>query len=354
MKILCGFLIYFFLGQFNLSYAAVGVEQINGNSQLYTWIANKHVMSPSSLANTNLASVNSAYINIDRIANATPLIKFYADRLIEERVPVDFAILPLIESGNNPQARSPMNALGLWQFIPSTGVEWGLARNQLHDERTDVNKSTIAAARYLRSLYNRYHDWNLVLASYNWGAGSVDRALKKGLKQVNGQINLQFLPQETRNYIVYFYLFNRQIELNHQHRGLSKYPNSPYLMEINSRDFNQHLSTTKSLQGMSRSVFSQANGFSPELMGSMKGTVLVPTALFSNYFSVEKVSFFNKKNYHHQASVSGCNKYVEAKYGDTIESIAAKHHLKVDVLIDLNPSVRFVRPGMIINLCESK
>jgi len=309
-------------------------------------------MSAKSLNNGNLATINGAYVTMDRIVNSTPLIKFYADRLALEGVPSDFAILPLVESGNNPQAKSPMNALGLWQFIPSTGREFGLAHSQVHDDRTDVNKSTIAAAKYLRSLYERYRDWNLVLAAYNWGAGSVDRALKKGLRQPNGQINLKYLPQETRNYLVYFYSFNTQIEANHQHRYMSKYPNAPYLMEIDSRNFNQYISSSRGVQGMSRSLFSQVNGFPPELMGSMKGVVLVPTDLFSQYFSVEKVSFKNSNRYHGPSNANkGCEQSYRVKYGDTMEGIAIKHRLSVDRLMDLNPSVRFVRPGMTINFC---
>lgn len=338
-------------------YAADGIllsSQTSLNESFYTWLAKSHAMSSNSLANVNLAAIDGAYVSMDRIVNSTPLIKFYADRLQREGVPADFAILPLIESGNNPQARSPMNALGLWQFIPSTGYEWGLGRNQVHDERTDVNKSTVAAAKYLRSLHDRYRDWNLVLAAYNWGPGAVDRALQKGLRQPNGQINLQFLPQETRNYLIYFYSFNRKIETNHQNQFMSKYPNAPYLMEINSRDFNQYLSSSKKLQGMSPSVFSQVNGFSPDLMGTMKGVVLVPTDIFSQYFSVEKISFRNKSAYRPSSTLGGCVGAYEVKYGDTLESIAAKHHLRMDTLTDLNPSVRFVRPGMSINLCESK
>lgn len=341
----------------NLSPWSIYAEDVQSspvasNQPFYTWLASSHVMSARSLTNGNLATINGAYVTMDRIVNSTPLIKFYADRLAREGVPSDFAILPLVESGNNPQAKSPMNALGLWQFIPSTGREFGLTHSQVHDDRTDVNKSTIAAAKYLRSLYERYRDWNLVLAAYNWGAGSVDRALKKGLRQPNGQINLQYLPQETRNYLVYFYSFNHQIEANHQHRYMSKYPNAPYLMEIDSRNFNQYLSSSRGVQGMSRSVFNQVNGFSPELMGSMKGVVLVPTDLFSQYFSVEKVSFKNSNRYHGPSNANkGCEQSYRVKYGDTMESIAMKHRLSVDRLMDLNPSVRFVRPGMAINLC---
>lgn len=86
----------------------------------------------------------------------------------------------------------------------------------------------------------------------------------------------------------------------------------------------------------------------------MKGVVLVPTDLFSKFFSVAKVSFSNKSNYQAPTTLGGCEKFFQAKYGDTLESIAAKQHMKIDALIDLNPSIRYVRPGMTINVCDLK
>jgi membrane-bound lytic murein transglycosylase D len=179
----------------------------------YQWLANSQAMSSESLLRPQ-PPINYSYINQNRIANATPLIKFYADTLLSEGVPVDFAILPFIESDNNPLARSPKNALGLWQFVPSTGNEWGLRDPLVGDERSDVQKSTVAAAKYLKFLYVKFHDWNLVLAAYNWGSNSVDMALKKGLKNSKGEINILLLPPETQAYLVSFYAFNRVIKEN--------------------------------------------------------------------------------------------------------------------------------------------
>ena len=109
------------------------------DESFYQWLANSQVMSSESLLKPQ-PPINSNYINQNRIANATPLIKFYADTLVAEGVPVDFAILPFIESDNTPLARSPKNALGLWQFIPSTGNDWGLRNPIMGDERADVQK----------------------------------------------------------------------------------------------------------------------------------------------------------------------------------------------------------------------
>ena len=86
-----------------------------------------------------------------------------------------------MESGNNPQAKSPKNALGLWQFIPSTAREWGLTSSKSFDDRKNVIKSTQTAIKYLNYLHTQLNDWNLALAAYNWGIGNVKKALKKGL-----------------------------------------------------------------------------------------------------------------------------------------------------------------------------
>ena len=120
----------------------------------------------------------------------------------EEGVPTDLVWLAQIESGWNPYALSWASARGIWQFVPSTGARFGLSQNYWVDERSDPEKSTRAAARYLKWLGERYRgNWELALAAYNSGEGTVDSAIARSGSRDFWQLRSGFLPQETRNYV---------------------------------------------------------------------------------------------------------------------------------------------------------
>jgi membrane-bound lytic murein transglycosylase D len=127
-----------------------------------------------------------------------------AERIFkEEGIPTDLIWLAQVESGWNPYALSSAAAKGIWQFIPSTGSQFGLQQNYWVDERANPEKSTRAAARYLKFLATRYrNDWALALAAYNTGQGNVDAAIARaGTRDFWRLHRSGFLAQETRNYV---------------------------------------------------------------------------------------------------------------------------------------------------------
>lgn len=127
--------------------------------------------------------------------------------LIEEGVPVELKYLPIIESAMQPSIKSSAKATGLWQFMYDTGKGMGLTINSLVDERCDPEKSSEAAAKFLKKLYDMYGDWNLALAAYNWGPGNVNKLISRYVK--NGEkpdfwALRKYMPNETRNYVPKF------------------------------------------------------------------------------------------------------------------------------------------------------
>lgn len=127
---------------------------------------------------------------------------YYTVQEVQKRgMPTELALLPFIESAYNPDARSVAHAVGMWQFIPSTGKHYNLKQNMFQDDRRSVLASTNAALDYLQNLYNMFGNWQLALAAYNWGEGSVQRAIAYN-KAHNLPVDYQDLrmPNETRNY----------------------------------------------------------------------------------------------------------------------------------------------------------
>jgi len=127
---------------------------------------------------------------------------FHIVEEVERRgMPTELALLPFIESAFNPQAVSSAKASGMWQFMPATGKYFELRQNVFRDDRRDVLASTRAALDYLGKLYGMFGDWQLALAAYNWGEGSVQRAIKRNqrLGLPTDYLSLK-MPDETQYY----------------------------------------------------------------------------------------------------------------------------------------------------------
>lgn len=142
----------------------------------------------------------------DTMYRMTERSRKYLFHIVEElerrNMPSELALLPFIESAFNPQAVSSAKAAGMWQFMPSTGKYFELKQNAFRDDRRDVLASTRAALDYLQKLHGMFGDWHLALAAYNWGEGSVGKAIAKNQKAGLGTTYLDLgMPMETRFYV---------------------------------------------------------------------------------------------------------------------------------------------------------
>ena len=142
----------------------------------------------------------------DYIQRMTERSSKYLFHIVEElerrQMPTELALLPFIESAFNPQAVSSAKAAGMWQFMPATGKYFDLKQNAFTDDRRDVLASTRAALDYLQKLHRMFGDWHLALAAYNWGEGSVGRAIARNKKEGLGTGYLDLnMPAETRLYV---------------------------------------------------------------------------------------------------------------------------------------------------------
>jgi membrane-bound lytic murein transglycosylase D len=159
------------------------------------------------IASPLVADRQAWYLNnptyIKRVLERSKRYLYYIVSELEDRgMPTELALLPIVESSYNPLAASPAKALGMWQFIPSTGKNYRLEQNWWMDQRRDIIASTRAALDYLQYIYEMHGDWHLALASYNWGEGAVARAIAKN--QAKGlptdYLSLS-MPEETRYYV---------------------------------------------------------------------------------------------------------------------------------------------------------
>jgi len=152
------------------------------------------------------------------LSRSTYYFPIFEDILAKYEMPDELKYLAIVESGLNARAQSWAAAVGLWQFIYFTGRTYGLHVDWYVDERMDPVKSTEAAAKYIKSLYNMFGDWELALAAYNCGPGNVRKAIRRsGYKKKFWDI-YRYLPRETRGYVPQFvaitYAFNFAEEHN--------------------------------------------------------------------------------------------------------------------------------------------
>jgi membrane-bound lytic murein transglycosylase D len=150
----------------------------------------------------------------------------YEKMLAKYNLPDELKFLSMVESALNPRAISHAGAVGLWQFMPATGRDFRLYQDEYVDDRMDPYKATEAACRYMRDLYNIFGDWELALAAYNSGPGTVRRAMRRSGKTSFYDI-IEYLPKETRSYVPLFVAVTYMMHYSNDHGIFAERPEYP-------------------------------------------------------------------------------------------------------------------------------
>lgn len=276
------------------------------------------------------------------------------EELINAGIPVELRTLAVVESGLNPLATSHMGAKGLWQFMPATGRSYGLEINSLVDERCNPRLATRAACRYLKSMYEQYGDWTLAIASYNCGAGNVNKAIiRAGGTPSDYQGSFwdvyEHLPRETRNYVP-LYMGATYAFAYHRAHGV-EYPTPPLPLMVDTIMIHKplHLEQVSSTIDISLDLLKMLN---PEyslniIPATTKSYPLtLPAERITDYmlhedeirakdstYLKEYVIVANLEKKRHEAPAAT---YYTVKKGDTLGGIARKYGRSVKQLMQWN------------------
>ncbi|MDR1153347.1 MAG: transglycosylase SLT domain-containing protein [Bacteroidales bacterium] len=210
------------------------------------------------------------YIDIFTIERRTQIERFmglseayfpvFEDFLQRYDLPLELKYLAVVESGLDPLARSPSNAIGLWQFLYPTAQMFDLRVTSYIDERCDVYKSTDAACRYLKYLYRTFGDWNLALAAYNGGPGELEKAIARSGGEKEFWDLYPYITEAMRNYVPAFIAVNYVFNNAGKHL-LTPAPRNPLFVDLDTLQVHQKISFSSICQkiGMDENAIRQLN-----------------------------------------------------------------------------------------------
>lgn len=261
---------------------------------------------------------------------AEPFLFYIVDEIDRRNLPMDLALVPMVESAFEPAAISAKEAAGIWQFIPSTAADYGLKLVDGYDGRYDVYASTKAALKYLAHLQGLFGgDWLLALAAYNAGEGTVQRAIAANQKAKLGTSFWDLpLPAETKAYVPKILALSRVIADPGNHgvnlRKISPLPNLARL-EVNGQPAPLHLAQVVAGAGMSWEEFSSFNpAFKPDVTPATPYNLLLPLEKAQNVASSLQ-----------GAKLIAARKYV-VKKGETLTVIAKQEGVPTLKLAEWN------------------
>jgi membrane-bound lytic murein transglycosylase D len=240
-----------------------------GQDDVWQRIRSGFKIDDAAMQNPLVAVHESWYVSrpdyVRRIVDRSRPYMFHIVQEVDRRaMPMEIALLPMIESAFNPTAQSPSDASGIWQFIPSTGRHYGLKQDAWYDGRRDFTAATNAALDYLGKLYLDFGDWQLALAAYNCGEGCVARAIQKNVEQglPTDYASLP-LPAETRHYVPKL-LAIKNIVSRPEYYGVAidTLPNQPYFNQVTVHA-NMDIRSAARLADMSSDEFIALNAAFP-------------------------------------------------------------------------------------------
>jgi len=270
----------------------------------------------------------------DYVARMVERSRRYLYHIVTEvearNMPLEIALLPIVESAFNPNALSTSRASGIWQFMPQTGKTYGLQQNWWFDSRRDVIAATSSALDYLQTLNAEFNDWQLSLAAYNWGEGNMRRAIArnraKGLPA--DFASLASMPDETRNYVPKLQAI-KNIIAHPQKYGLAMadVPNAPYFTVVRTT-VRMDVKRAAELAELPLDEFLALNPQHnrPVISGADEYAILLP---------IDKAEIFAAKlNLVAQPLVSW--QAHRMKRGETLTQVASRYAMSIETLRSVN------------------
>ena len=283
------------------------------------------------------------------LAAANFYMPMFEEALEAYDLPMELKYLPIIESALNPKAVSRQRATGLWQFMLRTSQSYGLETNSLVEERFDPQKSTWAAVRYLKDLFEIYKDWNLVLAAYNCGPGNVNKAIRRAGGSTDYWELYPFLPKETRGYVPGFIAVNYVMTYYCEHGICPMDSQLPAVSDTVHINKDLHL---QQVAGVCNIDIEQLRSLNPQykkdlIPGKSKVYALrLPNNMATTFieredsiYAYEAKKYLNKRT---TVAVSDGStntkgaKYHKIKSGETLGGIAARYGVSVKQIRNLN------------------
>lgn len=276
-------------------------------------------------------------------------------------LPLELRYLPIIESALNPSAVSRAGAVGLWQFMIGTAKIYGLESNSLVDERRDPIKATWAAARYLKEMYDIYKDWNLVIAAYNCGPGTINKAIRRAGGKTDYWEIYNYLPKETRGYVPAFIAANYVMTYYCKHNICPLDTNIPDATDTLQITRNLHFQQIADICGTD---IEQIKSLNPQFKKSIipgeskPQTLRLPLADISTFIDRQDTIYTHRSNelFKNRRTVTPADPsakrkgskatvvtkgngepiYYKIRSGDTLGSIAQKYGVSVNQLKSWN------------------